>query len=98
METLTNPGQMPLYMPGANANIAGNLGRIEEGVEALTAQFERMSQESTERDSALTHRVDRILGEQAHLASRMGRVEAKLEDLINGDHFSTGLSAQIDAA
>lgn len=64
METLTNPGQMPLYMPGANANIAEGLGRVVDKVDALAEQF-----------SGVNRRMDRMLDEQGSLAVRMGRLE-----------------------
>jgi len=76
MRAKTNPGQMPMYFRGANSNIAGSLGRIEESVDALTDQ-----------NTNIVGRVDRILGEQADLAKRMGRLEGRVGELsaaING--------------
>jgi len=70
METRTNPGQMPMFLPGLNGSVASSLGRLE-------TKFE-------EQCNGINHRMDRMLSEQGSLAVRMGDLEAGLTKLSGG--------------
>ena len=70
METRTNPGQMPMFLPGLNGNVASGLGRIE-------SKFD-------EQFNKINHRLDRVLHEQGSLAVRMGDLEAGFTRLTGG--------------
>ena len=70
METRTNPGQMPMFLPGLNGSVASGLGRLEN-------RFD-------EQFSSINHRLDRVLCEQGNLAVRMGDLEAGFTKLTGG--------------
>lgn len=67
METRTNPGQMPTFLPGLNSNVVSGLGRLE-------SKFE-------EQFNSVNHRLDWVLREQGSLAVRMGDLEAGFSKL-----------------
>ena len=100
MRTKTNPGQMPMYFRGANANIAGSLGRIEEGFEALASQIGHLDTRFSNGQKDIVHRTDRILEEQVHITGRVRQLEEWVGELRTQRpilQFSEGLLAHADA-
>jgi len=73
METLTGSRQIPAFYPGTAITAARSEGRMMERFDGLDRQI-----------SGMVHRQDRTWAEMTDLTTRMGSVESKLVELING--------------